>query len=84
VERESAFFKLSPEDEYHLPQIDSENRFLGIAVIDLWVFRNFHYKKFIPVLALSSFPYYFLHEKNSRKKNLGTEKIIIIQICMGY
>jgi hypothetical protein len=31
VERENAFFKSSPVDEYHLPQINSEKVFFGCS-----------------------------------------------------
>jgi hypothetical protein len=31
VEREDAFFKSSPVDEYHLPQMNSEKLILGVA-----------------------------------------------------
>jgi hypothetical protein len=30
VERENAFFKSSPVDEYHLPQMNSKKVFLGV------------------------------------------------------
>jgi hypothetical protein len=37
VEWENAFFKSSPVDEYHLPQMNSEKNFLG--VIDQYIFN---------------------------------------------
>jgi hypothetical protein len=32
VERENAFFKSSPVDEYHLPQMNSEKVFFGCSL----------------------------------------------------
>jgi hypothetical protein len=31
VERENAFFQSSPVDEYHMPQMNTENVFFGVA-----------------------------------------------------
>jgi hypothetical protein len=38
VERENAFFKSSPVDEYHLPQMNSEKVFLDVVSLEKLLF----------------------------------------------
>jgi hypothetical protein len=65
VERENAFFKSSPVDEYHLPQMNSENVFFAIySIFEAEVVPN-EYPHLLRLNSKSIFAFEFFPYKNA-------------------